>query len=99
MCQGLYLMESFQMKDGYPATPSLAEYLIPTAMDIPVKNKVIFYEENKAVDCPYGAKGLGEHGMYTTAASISNAIYDAIHVPMLDLPVTPEKILRALHKI
>ena len=51
------------------------------------------------MDCPYGAKGLGEHGMYTTAASISNAIYDAIHVPMLDLPVTPEKILRALHKI
>ena len=99
MCQGLYLMESFQMKEGYPATPSFAEYLIPTAMDIPVKNKVIFYEENKAVDCPYGAKGLGEHGMYTTAASISNAIYDAIHVPMLDLPVTPEKVLRALHKI
>nr|WP_325196369.1 xanthine dehydrogenase family protein molybdopterin-binding subunit [uncultured Oscillibacter sp.] len=99
MCQGIYLMEDFEMKDGYPATPSLAEYLIPTAMDIPQKNKVIFYEENKAVDCPYGAKGLGEHGMYTTAASISNAIYDAIKVPMLHLPVTPEKILKALGKI
>lgn len=99
MSQGLYLMEAFEMKDGYPATPSLAQYLIPTAMDIPQKNKVIFYEENKAVDCPYGAKGLGEHGMYTTAASISSAIYDAIKVPMLHLPVTPEKILRALHKI
>lgn len=99
MCQGMHMMESFEMKDGYPLTPSFAQYLIPTAMDIPERNEVIFYEGNKAADCPYGAKGLGEHGMYTTQASISSAIYDAIGVSMLHLPVTPEKILKALHKI
>lgn len=99
MCLGLYNMEGFEMKDGYPLTPSLAQYLIPTAMDIPEKNEVLFYEGNGAADCPLGAKGLGEHGMYTVAASLSNAIYDAIGVPMLHLPVTSEKVLKALHKI
>lgn len=96
---GGYLMEEFRMKDGRPATPSLAEYLIPTAMDIPLKNQVIFYEENKAPDCPMGAKGLGEHGLYCAAASVSNALFDAIGEVMLDLPVTPEKVLRAVHKL
>ena len=96
---GGYLLESFEMQDGRPRTHSLAEYLIPTALDIPERNEAIFYEKNQAADCPYGAKGLGEHGMYTTAAAVSNAIFDAIGVPMLDLPVTPEKLLRAMGKI
>ncbi|MBR0025873.1 MAG: molybdopterin-dependent oxidoreductase [Clostridia bacterium] len=99
MCQGLYHMECFEMKDGYPKNPSFAQYLIPTAMDIPAKNEVLFYEGNGASDCPMGAKGLGEHGMYTVAASIANAIYDAVGVTMLHLPVTPEKMLKAMKKI
>lgn len=52
-----------------------------------------------AADAPFGAKGLGEHPMYTSMAALSNAVYDAIHVPMLHLPVTPEKVLRAMGKI
>ena len=36
--------------------------------------------------------------MYTTGAAISGAIYDAIKKPMLHLPVTPEKILKAMNK-
>lgn len=98
MSQGCYLMEEFKMRDGYPETPSLAQYLIPTAMDIPEKNTALFLEGNGADDCPFGAKGLGEHPMYTTGAAISGAIYDAIKKPMLHLPVTPEKILKAMNK-
>jgi xanthine dehydrogenase molybdenum-binding subunit len=48
---------------------------------------------------PYGAKGLGEPGLAPTAAAISNAIYDAIGVRIKDLPITPEKILKALGKL
>ncbi len=99
MSEGLYLYEAFEMKDGRPTTPSFAQYLLPTSMDVPKKNVALFLEGNGASDTPYGAKGLGEHAMYTGMASISNAIYDAIHVPMLHLPVTPEKILRAMGKL
>ena len=66
--------------------------------DIPEKNTALFLEGNGADDCPFGAKGLGEHPMYTTGAAISGAIYDAIKKPMLHLPVTPEKILKAMNK-
>lgn len=99
MSQGLYLYEDFEMKDGRPVTPSFAQYLIPTAMDVPKKNVALFLEGNGADDTPFGAKGLGEHAMYTGMAAISNAIFDAIHVPMLHLPVTPEKLLRAMGRL
>lgn len=99
MSEGLYLYEDFQMKNGYPVTPSFAQYLIPTAMDVPERNVALFLEGNGAADAPFGAKGLGEHPMYTSMAALSNAVYDAIHVPMLHLPVTPEKVLRAMGKI
>ena len=45
---------------------------------------------------PYGAKGVGEIGLIGTAPAVANAICDAIGVRITDLPITPEKILRAL---
>ena len=99
MNMGLYTMESFLTENGTVRTPSLAEYVIPSAMDIPQKNKILFLEGNLDPNCPFGAKGIGEHGMYTTAAAISNAIQDAIGVPCLHLPVTSEELLRAMGKL
>jgi CO/xanthine dehydrogenase Mo-binding subunit len=45
---------------------------------------------------PFGAKGLGELGMDPTAAVISNAIFDAVGVRIKALPITPEKVLKAI---
>ena len=45
---------------------------------------------------PLGAKGAGEASQGPTAAAIANAIHDAIGVRIRDLPITPEKVLRAL---
>jgi xanthine dehydrogenase molybdenum-binding subunit len=45
---------------------------------------------------PFGAKGVGEPGLVPTAPAIANAIQDALGVRVHDLPITPEKILRAL---
>jgi CO/xanthine dehydrogenase Mo-binding subunit len=45
---------------------------------------------------PFGAKGAGETGALTVAPAIANAIEDAVGVRVRDLPITPEKILRAL---
>jgi CO/xanthine dehydrogenase Mo-binding subunit len=45
---------------------------------------------------PFGAKGAGETGALTVAPAVANAIEDAVGVRIRDLPITPEKILRAL---
>jgi len=47
---------------------------------------------------PYGAKEVGEGSMVPVLGSIANAIYDAIGVRMYELPITPQKILKALEK-
>ncbi len=47
---------------------------------------------------PFGAKGLGELGMDPTAAVINNAIYDAVGIRIKTLPITPEKVFRALRE-
>ena len=87
------------MGQGRPLTRSLAEYLIPTSMDVPLHNEVVFYEENPAEKAPYGAKGLGEHGLTTVPAALASAIYDACGVLILTQPLTPECILRELGKL
>jgi CO/xanthine dehydrogenase Mo-binding subunit len=45
---------------------------------------------------PFGAKGMGEASLLPTSAAIANAVEDAIGVRIKDLPITPEKILKAL---
>ena len=45
---------------------------------------------------PFGAKGLGEPGLVPTAAAIGNAIYNAVGVRIKELPITAEKVLKAL---
>ena len=98
MTLGATLMEEYTMSDGHTTTPSLAEYLIPTSADVPDTNKVIFIEGNYGNGCPEGAKGIGEHGMYVVGGALSNAIYDAIGVSLTNLPITPEKLLKAINK-
>jgi CO/xanthine dehydrogenase Mo-binding subunit len=47
---------------------------------------------------PYGAKEVGEGSMVPVLGSIANAIYDAIGVRITELPITPERVLRALRE-
>ena len=47
-------------------------------------------------DGPFGAKGAGETGALTVAPAIANAIHDAVGMRIRELPITPEKVLRAL---
>lgn len=84
----------------YPAldhhTGSFAEYIIPTAMDIPeIESTVLEYPSSNG---PYGVKGVGEMTANSPIPAIVNAIYDAVGVWITDLPVTPEKVLRALEE-
>ena len=47
----------------------------------------------------HGAKGIGEPALNPVAAAIANAVYDAVGVRIRKLPITPEKILKALREV
>jgi len=84
----------------YPALDhapiDFSEYLIPGPAEAPeIESVVLEYPSSTG---PYGVKGLGEMTANSPIPAIVNAIYNAIGVRMTDLPVTPEKILRALEE-
>ena len=91
---GMALMEEQVIKEGITLNPDLTGYLIPTSMDTP--RFTIRLVENEDSEGPFGAKGIGEPATIATAPAIANAIYDAIGVRICHLPITPEKILKAL---
>jgi len=93
---GMALMEEQVLKNGKTLNADMTGYLVPTSMDIP-EFTTSFIEDEDA-DGPYGAKGIGEPALIGAAPAIANAVYDAIGVRIFDLPITPEKILKALKK-
>ena len=83
--------------DGRLRNPSLLDYRLPTAMDVPnIETKIV---EVPSDDGPYGAHGVGEPSIIPGAAAVANAIEDAIGVRITEAPITPERVLRALGKI
>jgi len=91
---GYALMEDFVVEEGVTKTPSLSEYLIPTAKDFP-DTEAIIMESGTGVG-PFGAKGIGEPALTPAAPAVANAVADAIGVRIHDLPITPERVLEAL---
>lgn len=81
---------------GVMLNPDLHNYLIATSADIPEINSSLVdsYEPNG----PYGAKEVGEGATLPILGAIANAIQDAIGVRIKELPITPEKILKALEE-
>jgi 4-hydroxybenzoyl-CoA reductase subunit alpha len=71
------------------------DYKMPTSMDISLKNKHIFVESIDP-DGPFGAKEVGEGASVAIFPAFGNAVFDAIGVRITDLPVTPEKVLKAI---
>ncbi len=78
----------------------ITDYKILTSQDVPEPEEfiTIFAETNEPTG-PYGAKGLGEAAKNPVAAAVVNAIYNAIGVRFYELPVTPERILKALGRV
>lgn len=80
---------------GTMLNATFADYQIPTVSDVPDLAKIHLIETQDPGSGD-GQKGIGESGMNNVAPAIANAIYDAIGVPMLELPMTPDKVLQAL---
>jgi CO/xanthine dehydrogenase Mo-binding subunit len=94
---GYALTEGLQYKAGEVENPNLVDYKIPTALDVP-DIRLILIEEPDPTG-PFGAKGAGEACLVPVAPAIANAIYDAIGVRIKELPITPEKVLKALKEL
>jgi carbon-monoxide dehydrogenase large subunit len=93
---GQALFEQLVIDQGRPLNPSFIDYKIPCTLDIPQLEAILVEAEHD--EGPFGAKGLGEPGLAPTAAAIANAIFDAIGVRMRDLPITAERVMRALRE-
>ncbi|MCH8236427.1 MAG: xanthine dehydrogenase family protein molybdopterin-binding subunit, partial [Chloroflexi bacterium] len=77
-------------EDGRMTNPSLLDYRMPTALDLPrIQTELI---EVPASDGPYGVRGVGEVPIVPPAGTLANAIYDAIGVRMDRLPMSPQNV-------
>jgi 2-furoyl-CoA dehydrogenase large subunit len=81
--------------DGSFLAGTFADYLVPTAMEVPAP--MILHMETPSPFTPLGAKGVGEGNCMSTPVCIANAVADALGLAEIDLPLTPAKIAAVLH--
>lgn len=98
MGMGYALTEKIVLDETTGATlnPNLADYKVLTTFDMP-KTEVIIVESVDPTG-PFGAKGVAEVGVAPVAPAIANAISNATGVRIRELPITVEKILKALKR-
>lgn len=76
--------------------PSMLEYKTPTTMEMcDVKTYLI---EDPDPNGPYGAKEVGQGPLLPVPPAVANAVYDAVGVRIDEVPITPEKVLKALRE-
>ena len=91
---GYGLMEEVVLEDGINLTTSFSTYLIPTAVDVP-DVRALVVESGEGLG-PFNARGIGEPPIGPPAAALANAIEDATGVRITRLPITAERVARAL---
>jgi CO/xanthine dehydrogenase Mo-binding subunit len=95
---GYALGEDLVIDDsGIVLNPSMIDYQVPTAPEVPmIRRDRLIPIESRDPTHPLQHKGVGESGITPAAAAIACAVYDAIGVAIQDLPLSPEKVLRAM---
>jgi len=96
MAGGYGFCEEQPMDEGKILNPSIADYKLIRSLDMPETE--ILEIDTFEPEGPFGAKEAGEGLTNPTAAAIGNAVYDAVGVRINDLPITPEKVFRALRE-
>jgi CO/xanthine dehydrogenase Mo-binding subunit len=92
---GNTLFEALEYENGQPLNASLVDYRVPRFTDLPALFTSALVENSDGPG-PYGAKGMGESGIVSVAPAIGNALFNATGVRIRDLPLTPERVWRAL---
>ena len=91
---GQVLSEDMRYVKGQIMNPNFFDYRIPTSLDTPEMDVTII--ESKDKEGPYGAKEAGEGPIHPVLPSVGNAIFDAVGIRMMDLPITPDRVLAKL---
>ena len=97
LCMGLgeALFEEVKFDaKGKILNANLAEYHIPTSLDMPNVKSIIV--ESNEPNGPFGAKEVGEGAIMPTIPAILNAVADATGARINELPLTPERVLAAI---
>ncbi len=94
---GYGLCEEMVFEDGRLANPSFMDYKIPSSLEVPKRIECVLIERPEPTH-PFGARGVGEPPLVGAAAAIANAVADAIGAPLTRLPLTPERVLKAMLK-
>lgn len=91
---GYGLMEEILHRDGKMVNNRLSQYIIPTVEDAPKINAIIV--ESNFEQGPHGAKGFGEQPLIGIAPALANAVYNATGKRIMELPLTPERVMAAI---
>ncbi len=94
---GQTFMEEVLMTKGAIKTPTFAQYLIPTTLDMPDEMTTDLYDGNEPSG-PFGAKGVGEVANTPVFTTLLSAIQDAIGIRIKDLPASSEKVYMMLQR-
>jgi CO/xanthine dehydrogenase Mo-binding subunit len=92
---GPALFEALVYEQGQPLNANLVDYRVPRFTDLPRQFHSTLIENHDGPG-PYGAKGMGESGIVSVAPAVGNALYRATGARIRELPLTPERVWRAL---
>jgi 4-hydroxybenzoyl-CoA reductase subunit alpha len=91
---GQVMGETMNYRGSRLFNPSLLEYKIPAPQQMPEVEIFLVGEDDP--DGPFGAKEAGEGPLVATLPAVGNALYDAIGCRFTELPITPDRVVRAL---
>jgi 4-hydroxybenzoyl-CoA reductase alpha subunit len=94
MALGEALYEEQAFRGGYLKNPSMLEYRSPTFLEMPEVET--FLVETDDPEGPFGAKEVGQGPLLPVIPAVANAIYDAVGVRVDEVPISPDKVVRAL---
>jgi len=92
---GHTFFEELIYENGQLVNPNLVDYRVPTFDEIPEEFHTVLVENGDGPG-PFGVRGMAEGGILSVAPSVCNAIDRATGVRITDLPLTPERVWRAL---
>ncbi len=95
--QGYAIMENLVSREGKILNPYLSTYLIPTVYDIPREIKSVILEYADPIG-PWGARGMAEMPFMPLAPAIADAVHDATGVWIDRIPLTPDRVVKALRE-
>ncbi len=92
---GQTLFEEMVYADGQLVNSTLLGYRVPRFSDLPEQFHTILLE-NRDGPGPFGARGMGEGGLLAVSPAVTNALYRHTGARLKDLPLTPERVWRAI---